>query len=291
MPADALSEMARTGALLVRDQVREGPDGEWRPAQEVTGLFDEQTPSLGLLSSTLEDLFAPGSSPASESAAVTKANRRASTKAGEAPCVAESVELEIAIEPPLIAPPTASSHESDRVNVTAAIPAEPSGLTELAPPPQVFPVWEASAAPAQRWRQPAAASRHVVRHRARTWIAGGIATAALLGAVAAWWYWPRQRTDIYASYVAIYAELQQRRESAQDRDDWPEFAERAKSQLHETLLWLEERATPGDREKSLLLYAGRDLQDLLDLPRNSRNPHQKRLSVFFEQLQEIYGSR
>lgn len=58
MPRDALAEMARTGALLVRDQVREGTDGKWRLASEVPGLFDEQTPSLGLMSSTLEDLFA-----------------------------------------------------------------------------------------------------------------------------------------------------------------------------------------------------------------------------------------
>lgn len=59
MPDDALAEMARTGALLDRDRVREGSDGEWRLASEVPGLFDEQTPSLGLLSSTLEDMFAP----------------------------------------------------------------------------------------------------------------------------------------------------------------------------------------------------------------------------------------
>ena len=63
MPRDALAEMARTGALLVRDQVREGTNGEWRLASDVPGLFDEQTPSLSLLSSTLEDLFAPETSP------------------------------------------------------------------------------------------------------------------------------------------------------------------------------------------------------------------------------------
>lgn len=58
MPADALAEMARTGTPLERDQMREGSEGEWRPASKVAGLFDEQTPSLGLQSSTLEDLLA-----------------------------------------------------------------------------------------------------------------------------------------------------------------------------------------------------------------------------------------
>lgn len=41
----------------------------------------------------------------------------------------------------------------------------------------------------------------------------------------------------------------------------------------------------------LLLYAGRDLQELLELPRTSESPHQKRLGVFFKQLQEMYGSK
>ena len=41
MPADALSELARTGALLHRDQVREGSDGVWQLASDLPGLFDE----------------------------------------------------------------------------------------------------------------------------------------------------------------------------------------------------------------------------------------------------------
>ncbi|MFM9960199.1 MAG: hypothetical protein ACKV2Q_03125 [Planctomycetaceae bacterium] len=40
MPNDALLEMIRTGALLRTDQVREGIEGEWRPAFEFPGLFD-----------------------------------------------------------------------------------------------------------------------------------------------------------------------------------------------------------------------------------------------------------
>ena len=107
----------------------------------------------------------------------------------------------------------------------------------------------------------------------------------------AWWFWPRQRADIYANYLSIYRELQQRRETSEDYAAWTEFVSRAKTQLDATVPWLEENAKPGDRRKSLLLYAGRDLQELLELRRTSNSPHQKRLDVFFEQLQELYGSK
>jgi len=125
----------------------------------------------------------------------------------------------------------------------------------------------------------------------KAWIKGAIATATILLIVTAWWFWPRQRTDIYANYISIYKELQQRRERTGDQADWAEFVKRAKTQLEETLPWLEDHARPGDREKSLLLYAGRDLQELIELPQGSDSPHQQRLSVFFEQLGEIYGTK
>jgi len=53
---------------------------------------------------------------------------------------------------------------------------------------------------------------------------------------------------------------------------------------------LEEQAKPRGRAKSLLLYAGRDLQKLLDIPRDLPSPHQKRMSAFVEQPQELYNS-
>ena len=117
------------------------------------------------------------------------------------------------------------------------------------------------------------------------------ATAVVLVLVTVWWVWPRQHPDIYTRYVAIYEELQQRRDKAQDQAGWNEFTKRANAQLDEVLPWLEDKAKPGDREKSLLLYAGRDLQDLLDQPRDTQPTHQKRLNAFFEQLQEMYGSQ
>lgn len=54
MPEDALREMIRTNALVRADQVREGADGEWRPAAEMPGLFE----SVPELPSTEPSVFA-----------------------------------------------------------------------------------------------------------------------------------------------------------------------------------------------------------------------------------------
>ncbi|MFM9966602.1 MAG: hypothetical protein ACKV2Q_35945 [Planctomycetaceae bacterium] len=338
MPNDALAELARTGALLVRDRVREGTDGEWRLASEVPGLFDEQTPSLGLMSSTLEDLFSPETSAPHELAASQKANRRASAKIEKALVASTANDLEFEIDTPLIAPekvaepsplkyelefevdvpliaPTVVSTpppiverrqvpestpapipavsprtEPPRVHDSVS-PVEPAVVTEPASTPQPIPDWEAPAAFAPRWQPPTARMRSHTPLGKTFLITGVIVSAALLAIVAVWSFWPRQRTDIYASYVAIYKELQQRREATLDQAGWTEFVKRAKPQLEETVPWLEERAQPGDREKSLLLYAGRDLQELLDQPSSSPGPHQKRLGAFFEQLEEMYGAK
>lgn len=337
MPNDALAEMARTGALIARDRVREGTDGEWRPASEVPGLFDEQTPSLGLLSSTLEDLFAPESPATRESAASRNANRRSLAKPEEAPAVPESLELEFEIDAPLIAPLTvtepppvtrelefevdvpliapspavASSPMAESFPVQASLPSptpktatqsksehadvlispvEPPNIREPEPIHSAPSGWQPRVSPSSRWQPTAGRSRGKWRLDKQTWLVGAITAAVLIVLVGAWWFWPRQRPDIYKNYVAIYQELQQRRDIAEDHATWTEFVTRAKTQLATTVPWLEENSKPGDREKSLLLYAGRDLQELLELPRTSKSPHQKRLDAFFEQLQEMYGS-
>lgn len=336
MPDDTLAEMARTGALIARDRVREGTDGEWRLASEVPGLFDEQTPSLGLLSSTLEDLFAPETSAPRESAASRNANRRSLAKPGKTPPAPESQELDFEIDSPMIAPPAvvepppvahelefeidvpliasppsaavspfvarppvqvtiptptlATQPESEPVKVLAP-PAEPPAIRE---PESILPApsgWQARVTPAPRWQPTATRSHRGLQFDKQTWLVGAIAAAVLIVLVGGWWFWPRQRPDIYKNYVAIYQELQQRRDTTEDYDRWTEFVTRSKTQLAETVPWLEAKAKPGDREKSLLLYAGRDLQELLELPRTSKSPHQKRLDAFFEQLQEMYGSK
>lgn len=308
MPDEALAELARTGALLVRDQVREGTAGEWCLASNVPGLFDEQSPSLGSLSSTLEDLFAPQTCSPRESATSRVANRKDPPKTAETPVAGELKELEFEIDVPLNAPAAASTPPAivERLPVQKSIPSptpavspqpapvrvdDPVPPADLALTPPLFPVWEAPVTQAPRWRPPTATSRPKIRRAKTSWITGTIAAATLLAIVAAWWFWPRQRTDIYASYMAIYKELRQRREEPQDRAGWTEFVTRAKSQLGETVPWLEERAKPGDHEKSLLLYAGRDLQEMLEHSHGSGSSHQKRLNAFFEQLEEIYGSK
>ncbi len=314
MPHDALAEMARTGALLVRDQVREGIDGEWRLASEVPGLFDEQTPSLGLLSSTLEDLFAPETSAPQESPASRNANRRTLTKHEETRPASESQEREFEIDIPLIVPtPVAASspfvesvpvqepissptsktptrRESELVNDLIP-PAAPPNIRESEPILPAPSGWQARVTPAPRWKPTATRSLRSWQIDKQAMLKGAIAVVVLVVLVGAWWFWPRQRPDIYKNYVAIYQELQQRRDIAEDHANWTEFVTRAKTQLAATVPWLEEKAKSGDREKSLLLYAGRDLQELLELPRTSKNPHQTRLDAFFEKLQKMYGSK
>ena len=96
-------------------------------------------------------------------------------------------------------------------------------------------------------------------------------------------------TNIYAEYSAIYSELQERRSNPVDRAGWIDFSEAARAQIAESNPWLEANAEPGDREKNLLLYAGRDMLELLNAAPDTDSPHQERLEGFFQQLSEIYG--
>jgi len=94
---------------------------------------------------------------------------------------------------------------------------------------------------------------------------------------------------IYAEYSAIYSELQDRRNNPADSTGWMSFAEQARAQIDEYNVWVEESAEPGDREKNLLLEAGRDMQELLSAAPDAESPHEERLDGFFRQLSEIYG--
>ncbi len=343
MPDDALAEMARTGALLIGDRIREGTDGEWQPASEIPGLFDETTPQLGLMSSQLEDLFAPQGTPTRDSTANTRPSRRVEPPttgnsaasplrelefeldtplitplaASPAPIVSQ-VDLKFDVDAPLMAPspvvtppkvippaPIVSRDVSPPTLSTSPVVADPpepprvNSPTPVLKPPSINesePVhstptgWSTRPSSTARWQPATQQGTRWRKIRPQNWLTAAIAAAVLVVLVTAWWLWPRQRPDLYANYVAIYKELQERKGDTQDQSGWSEFTTRSKSQLDATIPWLEERAKPGDREKSLLLYAGRDLQELLTLPRNSAGSHQKRLAVFFEQLQEIYGS-
>ena len=343
MPDDALAEMARTGALLVRDRVREGTDGEWRSAGEIPGLFDEQTPSLGLMASTLEDIFAPQTTSSRESVASRHAPPSRSTRSefkasasvetselafetdaplivppATIPSVPDIDTLEFDVDVPLLAPPKTSdfpptimtppSVTSPPAHEVSALPtpapsamealvrADVSAPTFESPSRQesqaVFstpPGWQSGTSTASRWQPTTRRSARKFRLDKLTAWRCGAAAIVLLLLIAAWSLWPRQRQDLFVNYSSIYKELQLRREDNQDFAGWTEFVARATTQLDESLPWLEIRAVPGDHEKSLLLYAGRDLREFVNLPRTARNPHQKRLDVFFEQLTELYA--
>lgn len=311
MPSDALSELARTGALLPRDQVREGIDGDWRLASDWPGLFDQpeqplpypetlQEPaspheSFKITSSVrlLDELMKP------ETATVPHRPMNPVTKP------ADELAFELNLPSPVPATKTPTVVESRAINETkthstpaAAPQAEPVEVAVPAPPS--FPTFVAEPRTTTGWTP---ASPRPVRRgstaretdsRPRLWrrmLPTAVAIAVVLSLVTVWWVWPRQRPDIYTQYVAIYEELQQRRGKSQGQADWNEFVTRSNAQLNDVLPWLEDRAKPGDREKSLLLYVGRDLQDLLDQPRDSEPIHQERLRAFFEQLQEMYGTK
>ena len=93
---------------------------------------------------------------------------------------------------------------------------------------------------------------------------------------------------IYNRFSSLDAEWLQHRLSTAT-DSWPEFAERAKAELDESVLWLEEHTEPGNRRRSLLLFAGRDLRNSLDSPPGEAAPGERRLKGLFEQLDEIHA--
>lgn len=313
MPADALSELARTGALLRRDQVREGTDGVWRLASDCPGLFEEAA-QKHRPPDTLQEPASPRTSFKIASSArllddLMKTEKDDDSQRPVKTATQPIAELDFEVDVPLLAPATVAKPpaviasravDEFKTHPTPVVAPPPITVAAPAPPPEPVPVAEPPP-PTDRptdWEPPVPVRRFPTAHafspRRSLWkrlLPVAVATAVVLALVTVWSVWPRQRPDIYSRYVAIYKELQERRDKAQDQTGWNEFTKRANAQLSEVLPWLEDNAKPGDREKSLLLYAGRDLQELLDQPRDSQAVHQKRLNVFFDQLQELYGSR
>jgi hypothetical protein len=150
-----------------------------------------------------------------------------------------------------------------------------------APPPAAAP--PPLKPPIQPWRPPVNQNRQLV-----------IRGCLVLAAVAAMWSLfsllkPDMEVATYDQYAAIYLEYQTLTVSS-DSGSWSEFATRARAELGETLPQLEAASVPGERRKSLLLYAGRDLRTALDLTPGTTNPDAKRLAGFFEQLKELHAS-
>ena len=96
-----------------------------------------------------------------------------------------------------------------------------------------------------------------------------------------------RESDIYDRLSGIYEEWR-RHNNSEATAPWPEFVAQSRAEIADTLPWLEENAEPGNRNHSLLLFACRDLQDVLDHPPGTAATHARRLHGFFEQLAEIY---
>jgi hypothetical protein len=153
--------------------------------------------------------------------------------------------------------------------------AAPTAISTAAPPLLKPPI--------QPWRPPVKVSWQLM-------FRVGYAAMALAGVyVLTWLLTPSIETATYDQYAAMYLEYQTLTESP-DSGSWSEFATRARAELDDSLPQLEAAAVPGERSKSLLLYAGRDLRTSLELTPGTANPHAERLAGFFEQLNELHAS-
>ena len=160
--------------------------------------------------------------------------------------------------------------------------APPAPQISTAAPPQLKPTNQLKP-PIQPWRPPTDRVKQLA-------IPGCLAFAAVIGV------WsllslltPDMEVATYDQYASIYQEYQTFAELP-DSGNWSQFATRAKAELDETLPDLEAVAVPGERGKSLLLYAGRDLRTALELTPGAENSHAERLAGFFKQLNELHAS-
>ena len=160
--------------------------------------------------------------------------------------------------------------------------AAPAPQISVAEPPQLKSTNQVKPT-IQPWRPPTNRVKQLA-------IPGCLAFAAVIGV---WSLFslltPDMEVATYDQYASIYQEYQTFAELP-DSENWSEFATRAKADLDATLSDLEAVAVPGERSKSLLLYAGRDLRTALDLTPGVDNPHAERLAGFFEQLNELHAS-
>lgn len=161
--------------------------------------------------------------------------------------------------------------------------AAPAPQISTASPPQLKPTNQIKP-PIQPWRPPGNRYKQLA-------IRSCLALAAVVGV---WSLFslltPDMEVATYDQYASIYQEYQAFAD-VPESGSWSEFASRAKAELDETLPELEAAAVPGERSKSLLLYAGRDLRTALDLTPGATNPHAERLAGFFEQLNELHASK
>lgn len=318
MPSDALAEMARTGALLRRDEVREETHATWRPAGEFPGLFDDAAFPLGSVAPTFNEqtltspsedaLIAPSEPDSAEAASledllgVCSGDSWRVTTTGKTPSPREDPrEVGFGVDASVVTPPATDTLIATGQPVTE----EPASLMsevlvkphELARSRETIQAAQAMepvrrrvmpARPTTRWASAAAQKRRVPAG-SRTWGRVAIGLASMFALLSLWWLWPRQRPDLGARFVAIYREWEHRKPSSDDDAGWSEFVARASTELDRAVTWLEPRAKPGDREKTLLLYTARDLLELIQQPRENAFPQQQRLKTFLDELQKLYG--
>ncbi len=340
MPEDALDEMARTGALLRTDKLREGSNGIWHPASEVPGLFDGVTAPSNQPGSRVGDLLpramSDGSFVMAKASEIPRSHDdvplldedESSALLAEPTSVSlESVDplhevfwrMSEPVQPKVAAADASRSQRSvesemaahDETEFEVDVPLIPAvaavALVPTEPPPVIEELdfgrsdFVSDATPqveAIDSLLPIAPTspRRTVTSRSwsttlivwsRNWPTWATA-AGLLIVIAAWWFWPRQRPDIYARYVAIHDELQKRRDAPQDETGLKEFVSRANRELDELLPEVDEHAAQS-HEQQLLLFLGRDcLREILKHPKEENVRHERLFAAFSGQLKEIY---
>lgn len=371
MPREDLVELAQSGGLLQHDLVREGEDGDWRPASEVPGLlsvdFDDseslgetdeatasiETDNILAIDGPLElDVPIAGNSVPTLPPRPTPPKRPGSPPQPVSPAPPRQAPTQPAESTPQQREQTATTNHP----VTAA-PPPPSKQTPPEPPdwlanasslddppslPDHFDLsrledenfdddddWEDSSpyalkaenepvplvrigkktpsspgtqTPSTPPRRRTSTRRAISDRVAEGWswvprslrrkliwaVVGAVALAIFEFAAPS--LLPGNARYIYEEFVSIHDEMQAFDDGTLDAAGWNEFTQSASEELDAALPWLEENAVPGDRVTSLLLYVGRDLQEMIRLPPGSERPHQQRVDGFFDQLDEFYAS-
>lgn len=183
------------------------------------------------------------------------------------------------------------------VDQPIAIPEQVAPSTVTSPVPTATPPEEAQRAAVPSVRPVPAfvpPVKPVTRRTDRTsanWIKPALIGTTLLGVLALIWaIWPSSEPNIYAQYRVLYEDLQRFHDGTAN-GKWDDFVQRTRETTAATIPWLEKNAKPGDRDKDLLLYVGRDLQAAIELAPDAEFRHQARLDGFMSQLRESFESQ
>lgn len=325
MPFEDLVQLARDGALLDQDKVRQGSSGAWFEAREIPWLFEE-----ALLPESAEfvpDEVAPELAAAHDDAfddvehvveSVMDESMTLDVDVSEAP--ASPVEVESPSPKPV--PANLVETKVEEFNEDSTLPAletveAPKSVTtqeeigsyelhvEKPQPARSVEAWKpssisaASSSPPRVRPVPVAPRRSLLApsfwggwQTSTRWLQATLGVSVVVCVlVVAWALWPSREPNIYANYNSIYREWQEQRDGPGDPARWNDLSTRAKAQLKDSVAWLEATTQPGDREKDLLLYVGRDLLEIFEQPRDFESPHQARLEGFMSQLREIHSSK